>query len=379
MLMGMIVALRFLSSLYKSGIYGMEDHVWLNSANIVLISLKFIGALMLMHFISRDIEVFFEYQLVIGIIELLVLGSRFYSIMPVAPLLCGIRYYHASVMAVAPFALSIAYSTGVWIVLTQTDKLILSTLLPLEEFGYFSIIALFSAGVSMLTAPLTQALLPRMTKLHSEGKSEQLIEYYRKATQLSVVISFTAAVVIAAFPDALLYMMTGDVRLAEWGSGILPYFALGSGFLALSSFQYHLQNAYGDLKLHVRGSTLSIILQTPVIIVATVNFGAIGAGISWFVIRLAWFIVWSALVHNRLIPGFHKQWIAKDILPILFSACLGGLVLDQFILQDMSDGRLSVFLQLAISSVIVFFIAAMMSSFLLGYIRTAVMKVARRG
>ena len=378
MLMGGIISLRFLSSLYKSGINGMEDHVWLNSANVILISLKFLGALALMHFWSSEITVFFEYQLLIGFLELLIIGSRLYFIIPVKVFDCGVRFYYKNVKAIAPFALGIAYTTGTWILLTQTDKLILSTILTLEEFGYFSIIALFSGGVSMLSAPITQALLPRMTRLYSEDRRDELIMLYKKASQISVVISFSAAVVLSFFSGPILFMMTGDEEVAKWGQSILPWFALGSAFLALSAFQFHLQNAYGDLKLHVRSSTLSVIIQTPIIYVATINFGAIGAGVSWFFIRFLWFMIWAPLVHERLVPGFHKQWLIKDMIPILVSSCVAGFLVSQLFLEDFSDGRLSIFLQLVFVSLVVLIVASMSSTFVYGYIKETALNISKK-
>lgn len=41
-LMGIIIGLRFFTSLYRSGINGMEDQVWLSFANIGISSFKFI-------------------------------------------------------------------------------------------------------------------------------------------------------------------------------------------------------------------------------------------------------------------------------------------------------------------------------------------------
>lgn len=378
LLMGGTIALRFLSSLYKSGINGMEDHVWLNGANVLLISLKFLGALALLHFWTSEITVFFEYQLLIGFVELLIIGVRFYFILPVNAFVCGVRFYYKSVKAITPFAASIAYGTGTWIILTQTDKLILSTLLPLEEFGYFSIIALFSGGVSMLTAPVTQALLPRMTMLYSQDKQDDLILLYRKASQLSAVMSFSAAVVIAFFPGPILFMMTADIKVAEWGREIMPWFALGSAFLALNSFQFHLQNAYGDLKLHVMGSSLSVIIQTPIIYFATINYGAIGAGVSWFLIRFFWFLIWTPLIHRRIVPGLHYQWLLKDIAPILTGSCVVGFLMSHFFLQKMVDDRFLILIQLVFMSLLILIAASMSSTFLFGYIKTMVLKVSNR-
>ena len=158
--------------------------------------------------------------------------------------------------------------------------------------------------------------------------------------------------------------MTGEETVAEWGRNILPWFALGSGFLALSSFQFQLQNAYGDLKLHVMSQTLSVIVQTPVIYLATITYGAIGAGVSWFLIRLLWFLIWAQLVHGRLVPGLHYQWLIKDIFPILISTCIAGFFMAQLFLQESFDGRFSVLYQLAIASMIVFIVASMSSTFI---------------
>ncbi|MEN8219711.1 MAG: oligosaccharide flippase family protein [Pseudomonadota bacterium] len=81
-LMGMMIGLRFFSSLYRSGIMGMENQVLLNIANIVLTTLKFVGALLLLHFVTQEIVYFFIYQLILSIIELAVLSAMFYRLIP---------------------------------------------------------------------------------------------------------------------------------------------------------------------------------------------------------------------------------------------------------------------------------------------------------
>ncbi|MBD3843630.1 MAG: hypothetical protein IE909_17480 [Campylobacterales bacterium] len=52
-LMGIMIGLRWFAGLYRSGINGLEDQVWLNAANIVLISLKFIGFIEVLVFTGR--------------------------------------------------------------------------------------------------------------------------------------------------------------------------------------------------------------------------------------------------------------------------------------------------------------------------------------
>jgi O-antigen/teichoic acid export membrane protein len=76
-LMGGMIGIRWLAGLFRSGINGLEDQIWLNIANIILTSLRFVGGLALLAFISTDVRHFFEYQLFVGLVELMVLMVHF--------------------------------------------------------------------------------------------------------------------------------------------------------------------------------------------------------------------------------------------------------------------------------------------------------------
>lgn len=46
-LMGIVIALRLYSTLYKSAIQGLEQHAWLNAANVSIATLRYFGGLLL--------------------------------------------------------------------------------------------------------------------------------------------------------------------------------------------------------------------------------------------------------------------------------------------------------------------------------------------
>ena len=60
-LMGIVIGLRFFSTLYRGGIIGFEDQIWLNKIVFAITSLKYLGAVFILAYISNDIELFFEY------------------------------------------------------------------------------------------------------------------------------------------------------------------------------------------------------------------------------------------------------------------------------------------------------------------------------
>ena len=82
-LMGIIIALRLYSTLYKSAIQGLEQHGWLNVANVSIATLRYFGGLLLVSYYSQDPQDFFEFQVLIGLIETLIFALRAWRQMPV--------------------------------------------------------------------------------------------------------------------------------------------------------------------------------------------------------------------------------------------------------------------------------------------------------
>lgn len=346
-LMAIMIGLRWFVGLYRSGINGLEDQVWLNITNISIVSLKFLGALLLLSHFTTEIKHFFEYQLIISFIEVGAFMFRFYSRLPntdYSPKI--IDFDWPTVKNIAPFALSIAYTAGIWVLVTQTDKLVLSGTLTLSEYGYFSLVALVSGAVTILSSPISQATLPRLTLLYSQKNTTELLIIYGNASQVATLITLSVACMIGLYAQPLLYAWTGDVHASSWGADILIWFALGNGILGIVSYQYYLQVAFGKLKLHIIGSTIEAIIQIPLLYYAATNYGAQGAGITWFVFRAIWFFIWSSVVHHRLVPGFHIDWLLKQILPIVFTIAITSYFINSLVPLNLQQNRLILFLQM---------------------------------
>src|SRR5690606_3407528 len=108
------------STLYKSGIQGLEQHGWLNLANIIIATLRYFGGLLLVSVYSQDPADFFEFQVAVGLIETLMFAGRAYQQMPTPHWLTGFNW--RLVKPIIPFAASMSFTAVLWIVLTQIDK-----------------------------------------------------------------------------------------------------------------------------------------------------------------------------------------------------------------------------------------------------------------
>lgn len=312
-MMALMVGFRWVASLQRSGINAYERQVWMNVVDIVLATLRAPGALLLIVVSGGNVLLYFGYQLVLSVAEQLLVGFKFRALLPAVPP-GAVRFSAAELRRVAPFALGVAYTGAIWIVVTQLDKLLLSKVLPLAEYGYFTLVAMISGGLVLLSAPVSRAVLPRMTALLAQRREQQMLDLYRRSTRLVVCIVAPIALVLALLPDQVVRVWTGDAAAAVWTARVLPLFVLGNGLLAVGAFQYYLQFAHGRLRPHVVYNTISILVAVPAIAYAAFRHGVLGVGWTWLGLRLLSFLLWTPYVHRLLAPGLHPAWLLRDVL-----------------------------------------------------------------
>jgi len=322
-LMAIIVAMRWMCGLYRGMISGSERLAWLGGYNALIATLRFVGVLPILMFVGVTPTVFFGYQFGVAVIEFGSLLFFAYRLLPDVPEGKRLRWSWEPLRPVLKFSLTIAFTSSAWVVVTQTDKLVLSKILPLAEYGYFMLAVLVAGGVMMMSGPISSAILPRMSKLDAEGDHDGLIRVYQQATKIVAIIVLPLAFTLAAFSEQILWAWTGDHTVAHNAAPILCLYALGNGVLAISGFVYYLQYAKGNLRLHLIGSGLFLLLLIPSLILATLRFGGVGAGWAWLVSNLLYFFLWVPVVHRRFERGLHWRWLSGDVA--VFAAVAGLL------------------------------------------------------
>lgn len=359
-LMTAIVAMRWMSGLYRGAISGSERLVWLGSFDMAIATLRFVGVLLVFAFINAAPQTFFGYQLCVAVAELTALLLYAYRLFPKAAEPGRSSWSLAPLGTVLKFSLAIAFTSSVWVVVTQTDKLVLSKVLPLAEYGYFTVAVLVAGLILMICSPISNALLPRMSTLEAQGDQAGLIRVYRKTTQLVAVLAGSASVTVALCAEPLLWAWTGDRHLAHQAAPILRLYALGNGILAVAAFPYYLQYAKGDLRLHLIGNAGFVVLLVPIIVWAASRYGALGAGYTWLGMNLLSFVAWLPLVHRKFVPGLNAQWYGKDVLVIVAAAVAAALALGTVL--PVSEGRWTQFAIVIATGAVVVLASAAASS-----------------
>ena len=74
---------------------------------------------------------------------------------------------------------------------SQLDRLVLTSLRPLEEMGYYTLALSVAAGLGRMVQPMFNALYPRFSRLVAQHDEAGLRELYHLSSQyLAVVIGF---------------------------------------------------------------------------------------------------------------------------------------------------------------------------------------------
>lgn len=367
--MAFSIALRWMTGLYRGVISGFERIIWLSVVNSIIATLRFPGVLLYMYFFGFDLVNFFIFQLFVAILEFALFSTLCYRLLPK---IGNDQTIGWSIMPVKPllgFALTIAFTSSIWVLITQLDKLVLSGILPLDNYGYFTLAVLVAGGVLQLSSPISAPIMPRLAKLYVEKNHLQFRKLYLDATQFITVVVVTAGIVLAALAEPVLYAWTGDKILSSHAAPILTLYALGNALLALGAFPYYLQYAKGNLKYHFIGNILFAIILIPSIVWAAKNYGGIGAGWVWLVMQLFYIVIWVSYVHIKIEPGINLKWY-KSFLPIILAVSIFlSLIPDNYIL--LSD-RLNVFIKILIVSSISLVISILFSPFILTKLRLRV-------
>ena len=366
MLMAIIAALRWICGLYRGAINGFEQLIWLNLFNIIVSTFKFILILPFFVYVGATPVKFFGYQLVIAIIECAALIIKTYELMPKFGTSAKVTWDIKSLESVLRFSLTVAFTGVVWVFITQIDKLVLSKILNFSDYGYYTLAVLVAGGVTIVGGPISGALLPRMTKLNAEGDEVGLIRLYRNATQAVAIIVIPITIILALFAEQVLWAWTGDIAISHKAAPILTLYVVGNGILALAAFPYYLQFSKGDLKLHLLGNTLFVVIFLPSLIWAARMHGAIGAGYAWVFANLVPFSIWLPVVHRRFVKGLHLKWLFHDLLPIVISTGLVVIVFRKLIIWPNS--RVTVIFVILFISGALFTAASFASSYMRGLV-----------
>jgi O-antigen/teichoic acid export membrane protein len=294
--MGIVCALRLVENIYSSSIAGLQRQVLQSVLSSGLITARVLGAVAVLAWVSPTVEAFFIWQILISIITIPILAAVVYKELPVG--LRSARFSWNSVTEIWRFAGGVMTITLLSLLLTQSDKILLSRLLPLKMFAVYAVASLLSGALYMLSTPIGAAFYPSLTQLITLGDVEALRLAYHRAAQLSAVVMGSAAIVLIIFADTVLSAWTGNRTFLN-------------GFMAIP---YQMQLAFGWTKLTVKMNVVAVALLVPLLFLVVPKYGGIGAAWVWVGLNAGYLLFGIYFMHLRVLPSEKWRWYGQDVI-----------------------------------------------------------------
>lgn len=364
-IMGVVTALRFVENIYRSSMVGLQHQVMLNVVSSAMGTLRGLGAVAVLVWVSPTIEAFFLWQGLVSVLTVGLFSFLVYRTLQTSPM-AG-RFSPKALKSIWRFAAGTVTLTALGFLLSQSDKLILATLLSLKEFGYYSLAFTIASAVRLLAQPVSQGAYPRLTAIYEQKNEAALARTYHKANQLSVVLMGGFGAFLAIFGEPVLLLWTQNQELTNNTYQIMWILIIGMVLNGLMQGPYHLQMAAGWTGLLVKVNIVMVVLFIPVIYLLTKQFGAIGAAIAWAMLNIAYILTVARLMHKRLMPNEMWSWYIQDLLFPLTAAVIAGILLKA--IMPNAYNPLALIPYLIISLILIVFVSAIAASYIRQEIR----------
>lgn len=350
-IIGFIIALRWMSSLYRSALNGFEKQLWTSSFGIIVSTLRFPVAYLISIISESSIVDYFAFQLAVAIFELVIFSIQAHRSLPREEAV-GKALEKSHLRTLIKFSISVSLVGLLNTSLTQADKLILSKTLPLSEYGDFTLIMVVAGGVIILGGPISSAIIPRLSRLYAQRKNYQLYRLYCDSTLLSATLVFSVGSFFSAMSSQFLFAWTGDMSFAKRMCSILSIYSMANAIYVASSFPHYLQFSHGKMKVQTYYSAGSALILLPALFWSSIKYGAAGASVMWLIYTASGFFVITKFTHRKHLRIKNATWIRNYITPPLVAAIVSSWTLHFLI--PWSNDRSLLSLQLSLAGLMIF-------------------------
>lgn len=327
-LMAVSLGARWPYALYSNGLLGLQRQVLQNLIFVSVETSRVAGGIMLLVGGYAGLEGFFWWQAAVGLLGSLFVSHTFWKFI-------GLDGYKgkfdiAQIKKVLRFT---GYMSGIGILVTilvQTDKIVLSKMLTLTDFGQYVAAGTLSSGIYLVSKPIFSAYYPEFSRLIAErsGNIEHML--FRQSYQLMSSVVVPLAAVLIVFSYEIMDLWLGSGFAAENTYQTLALLTLGTALNALMSIPYALQLAHSWVSFSFKVNLVSTILMVPLVVTLTSLFGTKGAALAWVILNVSYVVI-SVPTMRRYGLLVGKSWVYyREALLFPFAISLGVIWLTKY-------------------------------------------------
>jgi O-antigen/teichoic acid export membrane protein len=212
--------MTFLSSRAARGLQVMLADVAVGTVAQPLVNLLLVsGAFLLGYGLDGAVTAFVGSAVVSGLLGL-------YVLMRIAPvLLDGTLSASYNIRGLLAYSLPVMGVTVTALLVDQADRVMLGLLASSTDVGLYNVAALLATQVRFMLTSISATFTPLISDLYHTDRREELHQLLRITTRWIVTLSMPLALVLALFPDLLLWIFGTEFRA---GAPVVLVLAIGS-------------------------------------------------------------------------------------------------------------------------------------------------------
>ena len=348
MLMSISLVVQVPSGLYIGGLIGLQLQVECSAIQAIFGTLRGLGSLLVLWLISNDLYMFFVWQIVITFLQTGVLRWLLWRRIDISEQLA--KFSAKMLLTVKEYVGAIMLIGVLGMILSQADKMVLSKMASLEDYGFYMLAWTVVAGFSRIATPLINAFHPQFTQLVATGDETGLANKLSFASQLMSALIIPPIAFVVLFSKPILLIWIGNEFTAEGTAPILMIMVIGTMFSSCAYPSLSILYSRKQLKPVIVLNLICLIAFIPLLILSVYCFDIIGAAYVWSIYGF-FFYIGCQIIGLR---GFPNTTIVSSILknfviPLLAAFSVAGI--SAYCLSEIK-GNL-IFISLFLTSLII--------------------------
>jgi O-antigen/teichoic acid export membrane protein len=324
--MALVIGLRWPAALYTGAMIGLQRQVMLNALLASAATIQGLGALAVLLYVNPSVQYFLLWQAAAAFAQVALLRTVLYRCIgsPSSP-----SFRKDVVVRLWRFAAGMSAIALVSMLLTQADKILLSKLLSLADFGYYVFATTAAGTLYALTSAVFAAYQPKLAELAAHPDTRRLASTYHQGCRAMAVAIIPAGVVLMFFSREVVSLWTHDAGLVRHTSLLISLLVAGNVLHGMMYLPYALQLAYGWTRLAFVTNVVALVVLLPAIYLATLRWGAAGSAAVWIAVNVGYIAVSIQYMHRKLLVGEKRRWYVHDlakpmavVLPVVIAARL---------------------------------------------------------
>ena len=332
-MMGGILALVFPANVFNTVLRALQLQVLGNTFSVATGASRGIATIAALWLFGATPMTFFFAQLLLSAFEVSLLGTVVWKRLPKSP--APLHFDFSMFRTSWRFASTVWLSTLVGQLIMLSDKAVMSTLLPLELFGLYSLAFAVASTVQRLITPFSNAYLPHFVELVEKDSHELLLRTYNLASRLASSAVICAGLLMLIYAQPIMLLLTGN---AANSATIAPVFAIMVTANTLGSLMVlpqMLQLACGAPWIALRINLFQAIPYVLLLVLLAPRFGMYAPAGLWLATTIVSLPIMTAMTHQLALRGQAWAWFKRAIL---FPACAAAAVVfaGAFVLPEPS-------------------------------------------